>query len=73
MSLNVASGTTTEAVHTFESVSCEIVAVPAATAGFVVSLTVKVVFVVALLPAWSVTVTVMVWGPFPTIVLASGF
>src|SRR2546425_9132323 len=41
-------------------------------AGAVVSLTVNVVVQVLLLPAASVAVTVIVCGPFPTIVPAAG-
>jgi hypothetical protein len=40
--------------------------------GAVVSLTVKVVVQLLLLPAWSVTVTVIVCVPFPTMVPAAG-
>ena len=42
------------------------------TVGAVVSVTVKIVVQVALLPAASVAVTVMVWEPTPTSVPASG-
>ena len=42
------------------------------TVGGVLSVTVKVVVQLALLPAASVAVTVIVWAPRPTIVPAAG-